>query len=219
LCSGCVNATRKLEGANAYVRVQDCYDVLAWVADPTSDLPRCADRSRIVVGGDSAGGNLSCVIASLARDGLDADLRPAARKIRISRQILIYPALFHELEMLAMKEQGMFISPPVTTFFMESYIPVDTDIVHLAKTDRRLAPLLAGAKGLPPTTLVSAGMDLLRHENRVVVAALREAGVPVTHHHFDGVPHGFVTFHFMQEAELAFELIAKDLEGVCETKV
>ena len=53
---------------------------------------------------------------------------------------------------------------------------------------------------------------MLRHENRMAVQMLREANVPVTHHHFEGVPHGFATFHFLPEAELAFGQLARDLK-------
>jgi hypothetical protein len=93
--------------------------------------------------------------SSLTRDGLNASLQPEPREIRIARLVLIYPALFHSLDLLDQGEDGMFISKPVTTWFMQAYLP-DTDIVALSKTDRRLAPMIAGLHGLPPTTCVPA---------------------------------------------------------------
>ena len=61
--------------------VDDAIAATAWVATHAKDL--AIDAARLLVGGDSAGGNLAAVVAIAARDGNG----PA-----IAGQVLIYPA-------------------------------------------------------------------------------------------------------------------------------
>ena len=49
--------------------------------------------------------------------------------------------------------------------------------------------------GLPPAFVVTAEFDVLCDEGRRYAAALRAAGVDVTHLHCEGVIHGFFHMH------------------------
>lgn len=59
-------------------------------------------------------------------------------------------------------------------------------------TDRRAAPLDFPAEGMPPTLLVTAGLDPLRDQGRAYAAKLIEAGVPTTYREARGTIHGFI---------------------------
>jgi len=172
----------------------------------------------MILAGDSAGGNLACVLSSLVRDHLDADLIPyqaGTPAIHISHQILIYPALFMRRYVKEDFADGLvFIPKPVTNWFRHSYLPglTEQDLEDMSRHERRLCPLNAGFHHMPPTILVSAGMDQLRHENRITVQKLSSSGVDVVHRHVDGVPHGFMTFHFLQEARETLDQICLDLK-------
>jgi hypothetical protein len=134
--------------------------------------------------------------------------------------LLIYPALFVPVEQMhlppeALQEKVAFIPTPVRTWFGESYVEGGAKaIAGLACTDRRLSPLVAGLHGFPPTTVVSAGLDVLRHENKYLVQELSKAGVPCAYRHFEKVPHGFCTFDFLPQARQAFAAMARDLQHV-----
>lgn len=165
------------------------------------------------------------MMASLARDGINADLQPSRVKIPISYLVMIYPALFisHsdprlgkviEAEMASTKKVA-FIPSQVRRWFMESYLPGGRARVReLMKRDRRLAPLLHGAAGLPPCTLVSADLDILKHENRAAVEMFNEAGASCKHRHYLNVPHGFMTFSFLEESKVALADVKSDLTRV-----
>lgn len=62
--------------------VEDCYAAAKWTADNAEELG--VDPTRIVVGSDSAGGNLAAAVALMARDRGGPDL---------AAQLLIYPML------------------------------------------------------------------------------------------------------------------------------
>jgi len=169
-----------------------------------------------MVGGDSAGGNLACVISSLARDGLDGDLLPCPTPIRITHQLLIYPALFmHRMVEENFVDVSAFLPKPVTRWFIASYVPESQKgqkaMDELVLRERRLCPFNVGFENMPPTTLISAGLDHLRHENRIAAQQFELSGVDIVHRHYEHVPHGFVTFHFLKESALAIDQICKDL--------
>ena len=74
--------------------VIDCYTAMESVWRKTCPgLPDHADpeNAGFVIAGDSAGGNLSFVMASLARDGLNGELAPSGVQIKVKHAVLIYP--------------------------------------------------------------------------------------------------------------------------------
>ena len=173
------------------------------------------NQGGIILAGDSAGGNLACVVSSLARDSLSASLQPCPTKIVIRHQLLIYPALFMQRFIEGdFKDGAAFLPAPVTQWFRRSYLPEAKTIKELeaiALRERRLSPFIAGFEGMPPTTMISAGLDYLRFENKFAAQQLQMAGVDCVHRHVEGVPHGFVTFHFLREARETQELMFKDI--------
>jgi acetyl esterase/lipase len=62
--------------------LEDCYAALKWLAAQADDL--AVDRSRIAIGGGSAGGGLAAALAILARDRVE---------VKIMFQLLIYPMI------------------------------------------------------------------------------------------------------------------------------
>jgi acetyl esterase len=139
-----------------------------------------ADPSRICVGGDSAGGNLS---AGVAQHALRAGSRaPAA-------QLLIYPHLdaVEEGRSGQLFASGFVLDKQDRVWFTRNYVPDGVD-----RGDVRLSPLrIADAAGLCPAFIVTAGFDPLRDEGEAYAAKLTAAGVPVSLRRYDGFVHGF----------------------------
>jgi len=67
------------------------------------------------------------------------------------------------------------------------YAPNDAD-------NPLVSVLHADLKGLPPSTVITCGHDPLRTDGVWLAEALREAGVPTLHTHYDEMPHGFLMF-------------------------
>ncbi|MGQ2932030.1 MAG: alpha/beta hydrolase fold domain-containing protein, partial [Sphingopyxis sp.] len=58
--------------------------------------------------------------------------------------------------------------------------------------DYRASPLDFPAEGLPPTLLVTAGLDPLRDQGRAYAAKLVEAGVTTVYREGAGTIHGYI---------------------------
>ncbi len=63
--------------------VDDCITATKWAADHAKELG--IDASRLMVGGDSAGGNMAAVVAIAARDGAGAETCRASADLSLDR--------------------------------------------------------------------------------------------------------------------------------------
>jgi len=171
--------------------VDDAIAATAWIATQAKEFG--IDASRLVVGGDSAGGNLATVVAIAARDGNG----PA-----ISGQVLIYPATDFTMAQPSHSEPetSILLTHSVVRWFRDHYLNGTAD-VH----DWRASPALAGTLvGLPPAYVLTAGADPLRDEGDDYARRLEQAGVAVTYRTFPGQFHGFFTMgKLLQQANVA----------------
>jgi acetyl esterase len=158
---------------------EDCYAATLWAAEHARELG--ADASRIAVGGDSAGGNLSAVVSIMARD----QGKPA-----IKFQLLIYPATDGALDTYSHQTfKEYFLTDKAVQYFWGHYVRSAAD-----KKDPLASPALARSHaGLPPALIITAEFDPLRDEGEAYGEKLRAAGVPVTVTRYDGMIHGFFT--------------------------
>lgn len=158
---------------------EDCYAALQWVATHASELQ--GDPTKIAVGGDSAGGTLSAVVAHMARDRGGPPL---------VFQLLIYPATDMRMNTASIEENatGYLLTKEDMIWFSNHYLPNAEDKLHPLAS-----PYLASnLSGLPPALIITAEYDPLRDEGENYGTRLKETGVPVTVSRYNGVIHGFV---------------------------
>lgn len=174
----------------------DVYAVTRWVSDNCGALG--ADRARIAVGGDSAGGNLAAVTALMARDRGGPDL---------VAQLLVYPMITPDFttESYRLYGSGYYNPAEALRWYWDQYAPNASDRTH-----PYLSPLHADLRGLPPAVVVIAGHDPLRDEGLRFGAALSAAGVPTVVRRFDGGIHGFVTMPSLELAHAARAQLCRD---------
>ncbi len=173
--------------------VTDAIDAARWVAGSPAELGRTA--SCLVLAGDSAGGNLAIVTALALRD------EPAA--VPVAAQWPIYPAANPTVGYPSMRDfgEGYLLSRESMHWFDECYRP--------DPKDWRYDPLHLDQRGLPPTLVVTAGLDPIRDQGRAYAAACAEAGVPVVYLECAGTIHGFLNLR------KALPSAAADLERCC----
>ncbi len=158
--------------------VEDVAAVLDWWQREAADLG--CDHARLALTGDSAGGNLAAVAAILARE----------RGVPVALQVLVYPVADYTLSTDSYRRYGEgfgVVTKASMTWFRDNYLRSAADA-----EDWRASPLKATSlAGVAPALVISAEYDVLHDEGVALVAALKAAGVPVTHKTYAGVIHGF----------------------------
>jgi len=170
--------------------LEDCYAATAWVHANAASIN--ADPSKIVLMGDSAGGNLVAATALMSRDKATPP---------IAFQVLIYPCIAHSSaydSYESMKTNGegygltraamenclaLYLAEPISQFADNPYV----------------TPIKAtNLKGLAPAFVLTAEYDVLRDEGEAYAADLKANGVSVQMSRFDGVIHGAAAFPFKE---------------------
>jgi acetyl esterase len=160
--------------------LEDAYAALAWL---DAKVERTAGLNRLIVGGDSAGGNLTAALTLYARERGGP---------RIDRQLLIYPVTDCDFETGSYTAfgDGYLLTREAMELFWNSYAgdldPRDTRLIAVLRAE--------DLRGLPPATVVIAGADVLRDEGEAYAARLRLAGVPVDVLRYPGQLHSFWTY-------------------------
>ena len=162
--------------------VDDCLAATRWVAQNASALR--GDAGRIMVVGDSAGGNLAAVTALRARD----EGGP-----RLIGQMLIYPVTdYYQPGAPSMTEnaEGFGLTRDGMIWFWNHYVRSPADAVHPHASPLRASTL---AK-LPQALVFTAEYDPLRDEGEYYAEALNKDGVTVEMKRWSGMNHGFFRF-------------------------
>jgi len=161
-----------------------------------------ADPDKIVLVGDSAGGNLVAAVSLLLREHGDRGAR---------RQILLYPVTHwdHDPESSPFASvrhhgEGYRLTNTEVADYLELYVPDP-----LQRKDPRVAPLMAtDLTEQPSTLLVTAELDLLRDEAEAYGRALEQAGNQVRIHRVAGALHGFIALpRFSRSLREAYQVI------------
>jgi acetyl esterase len=146
--------------------VEDAHAAFLWAVELADELG--ADRGRIGVGGDSAGGNLAAGVAIGMREG--GGPRPAM-------QLLIYPATEAVDPRPSRKlfAHGFILTQADIDVCERHYLP-DKSMGYEQLASVLRAPDLSG---LPPAYVATAGFDPLRDEGEEYARRMAEAGVHV----------------------------------------
>ena len=177
--------------------VNDAVDAVTWAVNNAEDLG--IDPKRIAVAGDSAGGNLATVVATVLRDNGGPHL---------AMQILVYPVTTCDLDLgFEMKYEGHVLYRDEMLWHQENYLSNQEQA-----TDPRVSPLLADLRDLPPAVVVMAECDPIRPQGELYIEALRSAGVAVSVYDAPTLMHGFFGLdELFPEAADAMSFVANEL--------
>jgi acetyl esterase/lipase len=161
--------------------VEDCYAALHWLYTHAGELG--GDRSRIAIGGGSAGGGMAAALGLLARD---------RGEIPLAFQLLIHPMLDDRTCTLADPHPytGEFIWTREANRFgwtcllgQEPGLPDVSPYAAAARAEQ--------LESLPPTFINVGTLDLFLEEDLEYARRLTRAGVPTEFHLYPGAYHGF----------------------------
>jgi acetyl esterase len=173
-----VNVDYRLAPEHPYPAApDDCTAVTRWVLEHAGELG--GDPARVAIGGDSAGGNLSAVVANEVPG--------------LVFQLLVYPVTDLTMSMPSYEENadGYLLTKAGMAWFIDHYLSGGGD-----PKDPRVSPYFADDAVLasaPAALVITAELDPLRDEGEAYAARLQAAGVATTQTRYDGQIHAFFT--------------------------
>ncbi|MEM6688048.1 MAG: alpha/beta hydrolase [Planctomycetota bacterium] len=178
--------------------LDQCHEVVKAIANDSSLAG--FDSLPLVVGGDSAGGNLAAMTALRDRD-------ESSRVI--AAQILIYPVIEPIFDSSSYEEfaDGFGLTRDNMRYFWDCYLGSG------AKPAQAAASSASSHDNLPPAIVLTAGADVLRDEGERYARILSDSGVAMSFRRFEGMIHGFVHLAsiFNESANEANQWIAEEL--------
>jgi acetyl esterase len=177
-----VSVEYRLAPENPWPAAPDDAEAAArWITENGAALDH--EITGLVLCGDSAGGNLTAVVAMALRD------EPAALPVVL--QFAIYPLTdsTRAFESRALFADGFGLNASDMDYFGKAYAADHASARH--------SPGAHELSGMPPAVVVTAALDPLRDDGRLYAERLKAAGVPVTYREYEGTIHGFCSYRLL----------------------
>lgn len=202
----------------------DCCCATRWAYEHAEKLG--ADRTKLAVGGDSAGGNLAAAVTLWDREEGTG---------MIGLQVLLYPAVnisgkttefYHGINNSLYKRSKRHAKVLNASINLMSGMLDTTDLLadvylqgYLSPESVYASPLLDDFHNLPPTLLIFGEHDMLVFEDFAYAKAALKAGVKLKTVVYRGLGHGFADqIGVMPQAEDCMKEIAKEMKRVFERR-
>lgn len=188
------------------------YEVLCYVHDHAKEFS--VDAEKIMMAGDSAGGNLTAVCAQMDRDKGTNYLKAEAllyAKLTFSNHLL--EGYARDESAYDIVEEQRELLPGMLHIGSDESNAGDEAVYVQGNYDIRIpyiSPAFGKKEGLPQTLFLLAEYDGLRLEGEFYAKQLLEAGVPVRVIRYRGICHGFFDqLGILPQAEAALnEIVA-----------
>ena len=174
-----VFADYRLLPENKYpIAIEDCYSTYIWALENSDKLG--IDPDKIIVTGDSAGGNISCAVTMMLKD----------RNVSLPKGVLlVYPVLDKRMKTDSMKN---YTDTPI----WDSRCNKQFWDMYLKEKDRDTAKYASISEAesvdyFPSTYIEVAEFDCLHDEGMEFGQRLESEGVSVEIHDIKGACHGF----------------------------
>jgi acetyl esterase len=161
---------------------EDCYQIARELY--LHCMPPETATERIILMGDSAGGNLAAVVSLMAAD---------RGEFKVKKQILIYPSTYNDHSKTSpfpsIIENGkrFLLTSKKICDYQDQYIQNKGDL-----NNPYFAPLLSDhLENQPDTLVITAELDPLRDEGEEYGKKLKRFGNNITIHRMKGALHGF----------------------------
>lgn len=134
---------------------------------------------RLSIGGDSAGGAICATVAHTLQH---------VSKVRIDKQILIYPSLDYTMQSASITSngKGYLLQKERIEYYFQNYFRGGED-------RREASPLyMEFSENLPESLVITAEFCPLRDEGYAYVHKLKDTGITTSHLHFKDMVHAFM---------------------------
>ncbi len=179
----------------------DAFKAIIWAKENMAHYGGNPDK--IIVAGDSAGGNLSACMAH----------RCKAEGINLAAQILIYPWTDGRINSPSVHKnaKGYMLTYENLLWFQQQYTPLPED-----KCNPKVSPLFeTDFSRLAPAFIATATYDPLLGDGYIYYKKLADAGTPVTYIEYKEMIHGFFNIPYLdREAMKAYYDIQQFLHKI-----
>lgn len=160
--------------------INQIYAATEWVAEHGAEIG--VDGKNLAVVGNSVGGNMSAVIALMAKD---------KKGPKIKLQVLLWPVTDANFETGSYNQfaEERFLTRNMMIWFWDNYLPEKDKRKEIYASPLQASP--EQLKGLPPALVQTAENDVLRDEGEAYARKLDEAGIPVTLTRYAGLIHDY----------------------------
>ncbi|MEN4658177.1 alpha/beta hydrolase [Pantoea agglomerans] len=162
------------------VAITQAYEATKWVAEHGAEIG--VDGKRLALVGNSVGGNMVAAVALQAKQFKT----PAIRY-----DVMLWPVTDARFDTASYDQfaDGHFLTKNMMKWFWDNYTVSEKDRNNILASPLRATT--EQLKGLPPTLIQTAEMDVLRDEGEAFGRKLDAAGVPVTVTRYNGMIHDY----------------------------
>lgn len=188
---GCIIASveYRLAPENPFPKpLEDCYVATKWLAENCERFG--GNKNQLIVGGESAGGNLAAAVSLMARD---------LHGPSIAAQVLIYPMITSILNEEAYSQclDQYFMTKDASQFMWSVYLQSsEAQNSPYGSLDRA-----QDLSNLPPAIIITTEYDPLRQEGENYAQRLLHAGVKTMLKSFPKVIHGCLDLPIYEEVQ------------------
>ena len=177
---------------------EQSYAVAQWIVQHGAE--HGLDGERVVISGDSVGGNMAIALTLMGHERGDVSFKGAA---------LFYPVTNADFDTESYKTfaEGYFLARDGMKWFWDQYTTDESQRAEITAS-----PLRATEEQLaffPPTLIITAEADVLRDEGEAFAAKLRRAGVEVTAVRYGGIIHDFVMVNSLHDTPQSKAAVAQ----------
>ncbi|MCD7445701.1 alpha/beta hydrolase [Streptomyces lincolnensis] len=163
------------------VAIEQAYATAQWIT--TKGTQEGLDASRLVVAGDSVGGNMSAALTHMAKQRGD---------VTFLHQSLYYPVTDAAQGTESYRDfaHGPHLTAKAMEWFWDAYTTDPEERNQITASPLRATP--EELQGLPPAYVVVDENDVLRDEGEAYARKLIQAGVPTTSVRYNASLHDFM---------------------------
>jgi acetyl esterase/lipase len=162
------------------VAITQAYEATKWVAEHGAEIG--VDGKRLALVGNSVGGNMVAAVALQAKQFKT----PAIRY-----DVMLWPVTDARFDTASYDQfaDGHFLTKNMMKWFWDNYTVSEKDRNNILASPLRATT--EQLKGLPPTLIQTAELDVLRDEGEAFGRKLDATGVPVTVTRYNGMIHDY----------------------------
>jgi acetyl esterase/lipase len=178
------------------VAIEQAYATAQWIT--TKGTQEGLDASRLVVAGDSVGGNMSAALTHMAKRRGD---------VTFLHQSLYYPVTdaAQDTESYRVFAHGPHLTAKAMEWFWDAYTTDAAERSQIMASPLRAT--LEDLQGLPPAYVVVDENDVLRDEGEAYARKLIQAGVPTTSVRYNASLHDFMMLNTVRGTQASTSAI------------